>query len=158
MRIFSITLFLYFFVSNVIIGQNVEKKLNLIVVIDQKIIVEGLYQIKLSSGSKIYTARYEPGNLIIDDTSNTLSKIDSLPVTLSFYHNVYNKKGLVNDYHYKIPLERVWLERSFIVLRIYNTDRKPYKKMYNPLKGLNYTFELDLPTGSIKRITKNPSH
>lgn len=158
MRRFSTILFLCFFVSNVSIGQSIKKKLNLIILIDQKVIIGDLYQIKLYSGGKTFSVSYEPGNLTILDPSNIFSKIDSLPLTLSFYYNVYNKKDLAYSYSYEIPLKKAWLEQSFIILRIYNTDRKPYKKIYYPLKGLNYTFELDLPTGSINRVTKKPSH
>jgi hypothetical protein len=157
MRRFSTICILSFLLSNISIGQNVERRLNLIVVIDNKIVVGGMLNPQLRSGDNYFPVRYEPGNLTITDTNNVLTKIDSLPVILSFYYNVYNKRDLAYSNDYEIPLNKAWLEQSFIILRIYNTDRKPYKKIYYPLKGLNYTFELDLPTGSINRVTKKPS-
>ncbi|AYQ32284.1 hypothetical protein DTQ70_08870 [Runella sp. SP2] len=132
------------------------RKLNLIVVIDQRVIIGGLTNIQLRSGSDTFSVNYEPGNLTIADTSKFFSKTDSLPAILSFYYDEHNRTDLAYNNHYEIPLERVWLKRSFIVLRIYNTDRKPYKRIYNSLKGLSYTFELDLPTGSINRVRKKP--
>lgn len=50
-----------------------------------------------------------------------------------------------------------WLEQSYFILYIYNTDNKDYKKIYNPLPGKNYTFEYDFPNGTMKRVQKAPT-
>lgn len=75
MRTFCIILILCFFVSNVSIGQNTERKLNLIIVIDQKVIVGGLLNIQFRSGNQTFPVSYEPGNLTMLDTSKVFLKL-----------------------------------------------------------------------------------
>ncbi|AXE18872.1 hypothetical protein DR864_14495 [Runella rosea] len=78
---------------------------------------------------------------------------DSSKVYFDFYYNEFIKRKEYS-HHYKIVLEKKWLDLSFLVLRIYNMNKKWNRKTYNSLDGESYTYEMDTPFGSVNRIRK----
>ena len=107
-------------------------------------------------GKQEVEMQYHPGNLSIKESEyKQLFSDESDSVFVAFDHNKFcgEKHDLVN---YEIPFYKSWLENSFIILRVYDLSKGKYKNVFEPLsKEKNYTFELDYPGGSMKRIMIN---
>lgn len=111
---------------------------------------------KDSKGNVIATfdIDYHAGNLSINelDYHKLLSdKISSVNMLLK-YSKVCDDETYY--YNYEIEFKREWLKNYFFILKIYNTDRKNYRKIYKPLEGKKYTFEYDSSNGQMLRVTK----
>ncbi|MBY8963194.1 hypothetical protein KJK34_10560 [Flavobacterium sp. D11R37] len=50
-------------------------------------------------------------------------------------------------------MDKNWFQ-TFIVLKIYNTTKKKYRKLFTPLKGKEYTYELEYAGGQMLQIQK----
>jgi len=50
-------------------------------------------------------------------------------------------------------MDKNWFQ-TFIVLKIYNTTKKKYRKLFTPLKGKEYTYELEYAGGQMLQIRK----
>ena len=129
---------------------------NFIITVDGKVVIGELAKIALAFKTKdslnqIVHSTYIPGNLSFGIDENMIFS-DSLELTFNYYETCNNKHVI---YKYEVNLPKVWLSYSYIVLRLYNTSKSKYKKIYYPLEGKSYTYEWDLPTGSIERIKKN---
>lgn len=102
-----------------------------------------------------FNAEYHAGNLSIkeSDYQDLLNNdsISSIDMSLK-YSKVCNDETYYYDYN--IDFKRGWLNNYFFVLKIYNTEKKKYRKIYEPLKGKKYTFEYDSSNGQMLRITK----
>lgn len=138
-------------------GQN--KDLDVIIIIDEKL--DLLYTnpkilIEETSGAAYkINSNYHPGNLSIDASDFSKMVSDSVKsMSLEFtYYDHGNKKQEV--YSYKIELKKSWLNDAYIILKVYNLNKKKYKKVFEPIEvGKNYTFELDSPSHTFKRIRK----
>jgi hypothetical protein len=71
-----------------------------------------------------------------------------------YYQN--SVKGKQELYNYEIEMEKNWFEQSFVILKIYNLDKKKYRKRLEPLsKDRKYTFDLETSQGQMIRIRKN---
>ncbi len=152
-KIFFILL-VFFFVES-LQGQEDIKKVNFIITVDEKLAVDNILNsnIFIKSGDKIDTisCRYLPGELIIYDYSKLVSA-DSNMVVLSIW---YIKRRSNKYYYYKIELNKnLFINYSYVILRIYNLDKWKYRRIYYPLDGKNYTYEFELPGYSIIRIRK----
>jgi hypothetical protein len=146
------------FLSIIVSGQeNNSKDINLIITINDKLIISGIQSSFLfikTANNKIDTidCLYEPGKFVVfDETKLKSDTIDD--IILSMRYQVLNRREN-KFYYYEIDLEKAYFEQSFIVLRIYNLDKWKYKRIYYPLEGKNYTYEIDLPSNSINRIRK----
>ncbi len=135
------------------------KDLDVIIVIDEKLHL--LYTnpkilIEETSGATYkINSNYHPGNLSIDasDFSKMVSdSVKSMFLEFTYYDNEDKKQ---KAYSYKIELKKGWLNDAYMILRIYNLNKKKYKKVFEPIEvGKNYTFELDSPSHTFKRIRK----
>ncbi|HEX8577236.1 MAG TPA: hypothetical protein VF677_13155 [Flavobacterium sp.] len=134
------------------------KQINFIIVVD-----DGLLQI------------YSDEIRLIDDQNNeTKVKVSYLPGELTVSQKDYDKissestkklilkvryienQGDTKYFDYEISdFNKNWLmNESYFILSIYNTDKKKYRKIYNPLPGKNFTYEYDSPNGSMRRVRK----
>ena len=95
----------------------------------------------------------KPGDLSLKTTEYNLIANSSDDLYLKFDYYDYSS-GKQKVYNYDIKIGKNWFEKSYIILKIYNTDKKKYKKIFNPIKGRNYTFELDYGGGSMLQIRK----
>lgn len=68
------------------------------------------------------------------------------------YSNIYEDE--IYYYDYKIDVKKGWFKNYFFILYIYNTDKKKYRKIYEPLEGRDYTFEYNSSNGQMLRVTK----
>lgn len=85
---------------------------------------------------------YHPGCLSINmDDYNKLKKFDGkIELHFGWYKH---KEGETRHYFYDIPFDKLLFERRYVIIKIYNTDDKRYKKMYYPLEGKNYNYYLE---------------
>ncbi len=96
---------------------------------------------------------FKPGDLSLKTVEYNLIKSTNDDLYLKFDYYDYSS-GKQKIYNYDIKIGKNWFEKSYIILRVYNTDKKKYKKIFNPIKGTNYTFELDYGGGSMLQIRK----
>lgn len=141
-------------------GQEVNKhRVNLVVTIDKKIPSQGdinLHFIIEKENQKVDTVNinYVPGDIFLQEIElNKLQSKDIKSISLEIRYMGFYKTE-VKTYNYKINFYKSWLQFDFTVLRIYNLDKKENKKIFFPLEGLQYTYEVDSPNGSITRVRK----
>jgi hypothetical protein len=99
---------------------------------------------------------YHAGNLSLsyEDYNIILSEqVDTLFFQFNYYQ--YLPKWKQKNYNYEIEIGKNWFENSFVILKIYNLDKKKYRKKLEPLsKDKNYTFDLETSQGQMIRIRK----
>ncbi|MBO9702029.1 MAG: hypothetical protein J7604_17610 [Sporocytophaga sp.] len=155
--IFFILLSLSFFMKSY--GQNNEAIINFIIIVDDQIPSTGNIGLKFITQKEsreidTIVASYVPGDLSIrrSDFDKLLSQ-DIKSIKLDIKSSEVCKEEV--KYHtYEIEIRKAWLEYPFIVFRIYNLDKKRYKKLFVSLDRKDYTFEIDYPGGSMMRIRK----
>lgn len=103
---------------------------------------------------KSVSVSYHPGDLSLDksDLDYLLSVGDSVKLSLKFEYYQYTSQGNQNVLNYEIEMSKDWLEQTYMVLYIYNTNKKRYKGKIKPIQDRNYTFELDYPGGQMIRL------
>ncbi|WP_372472547.1 hypothetical protein AB4865_06945 [Capnocytophaga sp. ARDL2] len=154
-----ITILMLFITTN-IYSQEV-KNSNFIIVIDEEIVTNSL-GIKLLVTSKDGNSReietitgYYPGNISLKKSDyDDLISDETQSVILKFNYQTY-----INDksyyYTYEIEAGKNWFEMTFVILKIYNLDKRKYRKKLDPLsKDKNYTFDLETSNGQMIRIRK----
>lgn len=96
---------------------------------------------------------YYPGNLSFEkgDYAKLLAARDSsMTLVVDFKERVKNE-----DRHlvFKLPFSASWLDHYFLIMRVYDLDKKKYRGIFAPLdRNRNYTFELDYPGGQMLRV------
>lgn len=151
---------LMLFITTNIYSQEV-KNINFIIVIDEEIVTSSL-GIKLLVTSKDGNNReikaitgYYPGNISLKKSDyDDLISDETQSVILKFNYPTY-----INDkfyyYPYEIEAGKNWFNNEFSIIKIYNLDKKKYRKRFDPLsKDKNYTFELTTSKGQMLRIKK----
>lgn len=154
-----ITILMLFITTN-IYSQEV-KNINFIIVIDEEIVTSSL-SVKLLITSKDgvskeikTTTGYYPGNISLKKSDyDDLISDGTQNVILKFNYDPYIN-GKPYYYTYEIEAGKNWFEHMFFILKIYNLDKKKYRKRFDPLsKDKNYTFELNTSQGQMLRIKK----
>lgn len=139
-------------------SQEIEKNINFIISIDDQI-VSSIARAKIIITDKNDNVDqieigYIPGELIISNADfKQITQNQANSFLLAFDYYEYKKERQI-VYNYEIEINKVWLEQSYRVLRIYNLNKKKNKKVFYPLDGKQYTYEVDLPSNSILRIRK----
>jgi hypothetical protein len=140
-------------------SQQDRKEFKLIIEIDDQLPISGIMGAQLmvkgkNDSVKTLLAGYDPGTLRVND-KNAAALIDSAKqIILSFYYvDPANDNEEYTDY--KIAFKKEWLTSKFCVLRVYNLDKKKYRKSYDPLSpSQNYNFSIDFPDYQMMPITK----
>lgn len=139
---------------------NAQKKdINFIISIDGDIVTSNLSGFKLvavlrDGVEQTVKSDYYPGNLSVSEVDyNMLLDTNTRTVFIVFDY-VERCRNFDKTYNYKIDLKKGWLTNYYYILRIYNTSKRQYRKVYSPLEGQTYTYEYDYPGGSVNRITK----
>lgn len=151
-----VLILIHIFSSVLIFSQQDYKNINFVISIDEDIVIGSVSQVKmivnkLNKSKEIIKVNYVPGDLSIEKVDYEKLLSDD---TESFYLN-FNYTGCCNkEDNYEIELKKGWLELNYFVLKIYNTNRRKYKKMFEPLEGKEYTYEYYYPGGQVLRITK----
>lgn len=99
---------------------------------------------------------YHAGNLSLSSEDyNMIFSEQEITLFLQFDYYQYSSKGKQEIYNYEIEIGKNWFEQTFVILKIYNLDKKKYRKRFDPLsKDKNYTFELNTSQGQMLRIKK----
>lgn len=130
---------------------------NVIILVDEKVVIEPLARLKLEIFHKglktdYSMASYSPGQLSYDQSKKIdIFASDSTYLSFDYYRYNDNKQFIKR---YEIKLNKVWLNSSYLIIRIYNLDNKRYKRIFFPLPGKNYTYEVDSPVYPILRIKR----
>jgi|GEM_PF-5866572 len=126
---------------------------NLIFVIDEQLAVGSIANIKISdTEGNMFDALYYPGRLIFEkwNYNDRYSGTDSLTLSFDYYED--NKRGR-QVYNYSLPFDKRWLKQDYLILKIYNLNKKVYKRKFDPLDyKRNYTFEIIYPGGQMLRL------
>lgn len=136
-----------------------QKNINLIISVDDRIVVGSLSGLRLvaisTTGNKeTINADYYPGNLSLSE--NDYKRITDTGIkTVHLVFNFVEYQSLKQQsYKYEIDLNKGWLQHYYYILRIYNTTKRKYRKLFNVPKGQKFVYEFDYPGGSTKLIRK----
>jgi hypothetical protein len=92
----------------------------------------------------------------------------SMGILVSDYDSIKNRDNIsriileikyiencCNDYlHYEIPIYKAWFDFYYVIVYIYNTDKKENKKYYIPLEGKNYNYQISFSGSGVRLIQK----
>ncbi|WP_207515622.1 hypothetical protein [Longitalea luteola] len=138
-------------------SQENNKNLDLIIVIDESVSVNTISNFKIrvtsSNTEDIIASSYYPGNLVLKQTDYAKMMTDTArTILLEFDYNEYvNNKHLT--YHYSIEFKKSWFRELFNILRIYNLDKKKYKKKFKSIDtSQKYIYEMDSPGGTFRYV------
>lgn len=138
-----------------------QMEIDFIITVNGKLEVGSLsnlrFVIKSEGGAKKRVEiQYHPGSLFISELAyQQLFSNESDAVFIAFDHNKFcGKKHILTNY--ELPFYNSWLEHSFLILHAYDLSTGEYKNVFEPLsKEKNYTYELEYPGGSMKRVMIN---
>ncbi|MCI3937853.1 hypothetical protein MQX03_11630 [Chryseobacterium aahli] len=128
------------------------KKANIIILVDGEVVKYSYIKINMENGKNI-TCNFQPGNLELKESDYEIlkdNKIKSFQFTFSKICKEQSKSKMYEIGDFKLS----WLDQPYVILYVYNTDDKKYKKIYNPLANKSYTYEYDTPGGSMRRVQK----
>ncbi len=152
---------LFLFVYQVSIAQEKIKSIDIIIFVDEEIVTSLSKPVIIAKEGKSVLKRidisYHVGNLSLsaEDYYMIFSNQEKT-LFIQFDYYQYSSKGKQQVYNYEIEIGKNWLKQTFVVLKIYNLDKKKYKKRFAPLsKDKNYTFELSTSEGQMLRIKEN---
>jgi len=136
------------------------KNIDFIIVIDEEITTNSLgikFLITSKGGSREVEAvtGYYPGNISLKKSDyDDLISDETQKVILKFNYQTYID-GKSYYYRYEIEYNKLWLQDTYNILKIYNLDKRKYRKKLEPLsKDRNYTFELLSPSYTFIRARK----
>ncbi len=103
---------------------------------------------------KTINVSYHPGNLSINQEVISMLPEREKTIYLKFDYSEYStKKGEQEIHNYEIEMGKNWFDKSYMIVKIYNTYKKQNKKLL-PLDGKTYTFDLDYSGGQMIRVRK----
>ncbi|MCH7411868.1 hypothetical protein MM213_00095 [Belliella sp. R4-6] len=148
------------FVYQVSMAQENRKSFDFIVCVDEEIATSLTKPVIIAKQGTNVLKRidisYHAGNLSLSSEDyNMLFSEQEITLFLQFDYYQYSSKGKQEIYNYEIEIGKNWFEKTFVILKIYNLDKKKYKKRLYPLsKDKNYTFDLETSEGQMIRIRK----
>jgi hypothetical protein len=152
---------LFLFVYQVSIAQEKIKSFDIIIFVDEEIVTSLSKPVIIAKEGKSVLKRidisYHVGNLSLsaEDYYMIFSNQEKT-LFIQFDYYQYSSRDKQQVYNYEIEIGKNWLKQTFVVLKIYNLDKKKYKKRFAPLsKDKNYTFELSTSEGQMLRIKEN---
>jgi hypothetical protein len=137
MKIFKIILFLSLVNFK---GFCQDNKFNLVIFLNDELI-EKVYDFKIFENDSLhYNSEYTIGELMIIDSFDR-QKFKEKPLDfVKFKFSLLEGRETISKYNdYEVVLERFFLERKFIVIRLYNLEYKKYKKRIKK-KSLKYNY------------------
>lgn len=151
---------LFLFVYQISMAQENIKKFDFIVCVDEEIATTLTRPVIIAKKGvnvlKRIEISYYAGNLSLSSEDyNMVFSEQEITLYLQFDYYQYSSKGQQKIYNYEIEIGKNWFEKTFVILKIYNLDKKNYKKRSAPLsKDKNYTFDLETSDGQMIRIRK----
>lgn len=152
----KLLLILVFLLGQVASAQDSKRACNFIIAVDEDIALAlANSTIILSQGNnnlRTIHFNYYPGNLSMNQTDyNEIMQFKGT-ILLKFDYYEY-LKGQQKVMNYEIEMAKIWFEQPYLILNIYNTNKKKYRKLES-LKGKEYTFQLKYSTGQMLRVRK----
>ena len=134
------------------------RHINLNLMIDEQIPFQGEINMtfvieKREKNKDTISIHYLPGEILMQDSVFQKIKSDSAE-SISMNISYTRSCKSIWSYFYTIEIYKSWLLSSFCNIRIYNLDNKENKKIFLPLEGRQYTYEVDTPNGSVTRLKK----
>lgn len=151
---------LFLFVCQISMAQENRKNFDFIVCVDEEIatsLTKPVIIVKQGTNVlKRIDINYHAGNLSLSSEDyNLIFSEQEITLFLQFDYYQYSSKGEQEIYNYEIEIGKNWFEQTFVILKIYNLDKKKYKKRLAPLsKDKKYTFDLETPEGQMIRVRK----
>ena len=154
---------LMLFISTSIYSQDV-KDINFIIEIDEEIVISAKVDLFITSKDGIckeinFVSGFCPGKLLLKDLDYKELLSDStqrITLEITYYDFNFKKVNEMEIYFYEIEAEKFWFDvnnLSFFILKIYNLDKRKYRKRFDPLsKDQNYTFEYSTSSGNMLRF------
>jgi len=144
--------------SSNIVAQEKNKRLSFVLVIDGEVLNANTnitFLINSENSEDKILATYFPGTLTISQSDYEKLISDSTKkIYLKYSSNIFIN-GKSNYCDFEIEYNKIWLQDSFNILRLYNLGKGKYKNKFEPLSTTkNYTFEVESSRGQMLRIKK----
>lgn len=139
------------------LGQAQMLKSNVIIVINDKVVIDGLINVNFYDKNENTIGdnkalKYIPGELSIPEgTLSEISKADTFFISFSYYQNCVYKQYYQT---YKIQFNKDWVYLPFLIIRLYDLNIKNNSKTFLSNGMDNYVYEIDSPNGTISRIKR----
>lgn len=129
------------------------QKVNLIIQVNDKLIVTGLYNFHIAFDSvesrKQFTVNYVPGDLSIDENVWSKINLDSISrLFLKFDYSTFNG-GNQEIANFSVELTQQKLKQRYLILNIYDFRDKKYKNWYQWHTDKKFLAELNFPGSGI---------
>lgn len=129
----------------------------MVIVIDDEIVTSSITGLDLKVIDHLGTERsahahYHPGRLSFDEMKldDIISQnFDSILLEFTYYDYIGGRQKV---YTYSIGIKKVWLNDPYFILRVYNLDKKRFKKRFNFAKDTNYVYEIDSPCCTFRLV------
>jgi hypothetical protein len=152
-------LFLVIFVSN-LYGQTKNERLTLILFIDNKLpvtdVTDGEILLKDSSGIKKDEIKFDfhVGGLLMSspDYEKLLNINRGSRIIIKFKYKVFYPK--FGEFSYEIEIPEGWINKEYIILKIYNESNKINREKYFFKNGQKYLVQIIIPGSSSILKTK----
>lgn len=130
------------------------KNFDLIILVDEELAtnISNVHLQVISQNDTINIgASYHPGNLSLPQKRfEQIMSDKTKTIVMSFNYFNSKSKNRLKHYSYRISYNKNWLKESFNILRIYNFDKRKYRKKYNPaFEYATFARELDFGWYSI---------
>ena len=130
-----------------------QRKVNFIIQINEKLVVDGLSDIHLTFDSvdskKGFAIDYVPGDLIISDEIWKKINLDtSTRFFLKFNYNTFTK-GDQKTANFFVGLTKDNLMQRYLILNIYDFRNKKYKRWYQWHTDKEFLAELTFPNSGV---------
>lgn len=140
-------------------SQNEKVNFNFIICIDEHIVSKlqspTILVKKNEQVIKSIDLSYYPGSLTM--YKNNFIELNQLNndeiIYLCFSYNDYSNNNQ-NILFYEVEMGKNWFNTSYLILNLYNTFKKKYRKKLEPLSGKEYTFDLETSNGQMIRLRK----
>ncbi|HEU4788960.1 MAG TPA: hypothetical protein VFS71_04685 [Flavobacterium sp.] len=145
--------------TNITMAQEKNKTISFILVVDGEVLNANVSITFLigseNSDDKIF-ATYYPGTLSMSQADyEKLISDHTKSFYLKYYQNNY-VNGKLNYCDFVIEYNKIWLQDTYNILRLYNLEKGKYKNKIEPLsKTKNYTFEVESSNGQMLRVRKS---
>lgn len=129
-----------------------EQVFNVTFTVDEKLAVESISDLRiLDNKGQEFQCRYFPGHIVLIDSDKKLDTEANASLRFKFRFSEYSgKNDQSKEYWFDIPI--IYLKKEYLVVNIYNLDRKRPDRRFSPLDAnRNYTFELAFSGGQLLR-------
>jgi len=156
-------LFLFLFFSllgfNNILAQEKTKTISFVLVVDGEVLNANTnitFLINSENSEDKILATYYPGTLSLSQADYEKLISDNTKSMYLRYNQSNYTNGKINSCDFLIEYNKIWIQDTYNILRLYNLGKGKYKNKIEPLsKTKNYTFEVESSRGQMLRVRKS---